>query len=209
MMENKTIDLLFDLGGVIMDIEKERCILALKKLGMERPEEFLGDYGQKGPFLELEEGKLSPADFHAALRAYLPNGVTDSEIDNAFNDFLVGIPVERLRRLEELHKQHRIFMLSNTNPIMWNSKIAAEFQKDGHDRDFYFDGCLTSFDVKCCKPAAPIFEEAVRRFGLQPETTLFFDDSKDNCQAAAGLGFKTAWVRPGSEFMDYLSSSGK
>ena len=137
-----------------MNIEKERCVRSLKKLGMEHPEEFLGDYGQKGPFLALEEGKLTPAGFREALREYLPAGVTDEQIDDAFNDFLVGIPVERLKELEKLHRNHRIFLLSNTNKIMWDSKIAEEFRKDGHDREYYFDGCVTSFDVKCCKPCS-------------------------------------------------------
>ena len=71
-----------------MNIEKERCVRSLKKLGMEHPEEFLGDYGQKGPFLALEEGKLTPAGFREALREYLPAGVTDEQIDDAFNDSL-------------------------------------------------------------------------------------------------------------------------
>lgn len=208
-MEKQKPDLLFDLGGVIMDIEKERCVRALRALGMERPEDFLGDYGQKGPFLELEEGKITPDGFHEALRRYLPQGVTDEAIDAAFNDFLVGIPASRLRSLEELHRTYRIFMLSNTNAIMWNSKIAAEFRKEGHDRDYYFDGCLTSFEAGCCKPEAHIFEEACRRFGLEPSSTLFFDDSEENCKAAAALGFQTAWVRPGTEFTDYTPSAGK
>ncbi len=208
-MEKQNIDLLFDLGGVIMNIEKERCVRSLKKLGMEHPEEFLGDYGQKGPFLALEEGKLTPAGFREALREYLPAGVTDEQIDDAFNDFLVGIPVERLKELEKLHRNHRIFLLSNTNKIMWDSKIAEEFRKDGHDREYYFDGCVTSFDVKCCKPEAAIFEEAAGRFGLTPAATLFFDDSRENCEAAAELGFRTAWVRPGTEFTDYLPATEK
>ena len=197
-MKKQNIDLLFDLGGVIMNIEKERCVRSLKKLGMEHPEEFLGDYGQKGPFLALEEGKLTPAGFREALREYLPAGVTDEQIDDAFNDFLVGIPVERLKELEKLHRNHRIFLLSNTNKIMWDSKIAEEFGR-----------VLASFDVKCCKPEAAIFEEAAGRFGLTPATTLFFDDSRENCEAAAELGFRTAWVRPGTEFTDYLPAPEK
>ena len=189
-----------------MDIKRENCVASMRRLGMQHPEEFLGDYGQKGPFLLLEKGEITPEEFRAQLRPYLREGVTDNEIDAAFNDFLVGIPTERLRRLEELHRDHRVYMLSNTNKIMWDSKIAEEFRKDGHDRDYYFDGCVTSFAVKSYKPEAEIFRQVLDRFGLKPEETVFFDDSEANCDAAAALGFQTIWVYPGAEFYDLLPS---
>lgn len=185
-----------------MDIKRENCVESMRRLGMEHPEEFLGDYGQKGPFLALEKGEITPEEFHSQLRPYLREGVTDAEIDAAFNDFLIGIPVERLRRLELLHRDHAIYMLSNTNKIMWDSKIADEFRKDGHDRDYYFDGCVTSFDVKCYKPDPAIFEETLRKFGLTAGEVVFFDDSRENCEAAGRLGFKTVWVAPGKEFYE-------
>ena len=99
-------------------------------------------------------------------------------------------------------------MLSNTNKIMWDSKIADEFRKDGHDRDYYFDGCVASFAVKSYKPDAKIFMAALDRFGLTPEETIFFDDSKANCDAAAALGFQTVWVCPGAEFYNLLPGRG-
>lgn len=202
--ELKKPTLLFDLGGVIMDIERENCVASLRRLGMAHPEEFLGDYGQKGPFLLLEKGEITPEEFRDLLRPHLREGVTDGEIDAALNDFLVGIPVERLRQLEELHRDHRIYMLSNTNKIMWESKIADEFRKDGHDRDYYFDGCVASFAVKSYKPDEQIFREALRRFDLQAGDVVFFDDSKANCEAAEKLGFRSVWVSPGSEFHELI-----
>lgn len=187
-----------------MDIEKERCIESLRKLGMEHPEEFLGDYGQKGPFLQLEKGEITPAEFRDTLRPCLRPGVTDAEIDSAFCDFLIGIPVSRLRQLEDLHRTHRIYMLSNTNKIMWDSKIADEFRKDDHDRDYYFDGCVASFAVKSYKPDEKIFREVLDRYSLRPDEVIFFDDSKENCDAAAKLGLRAVWVTPGKEFYDLI-----
>jgi len=204
MTTNDKPVLLFDLGGVIMDIERENCAASLRRLGMENPGEFLGDYGQKGPFLALEKGEITPGEFRDQLREHLREGVTDAEIDAAFNDFLVGIPVGRLRHLEELHRHHRVYMLSNTNKIMWDSKIAEEFRKDGHDRDYYFDGCVASFAVKSYKPDEKIFREVLDRFNLKAGDVIFFDDSKANCEAAARMGFRSVWVSPGSEFFDLI-----
>ncbi len=193
-------NLLFDLGGVIMDIRRENCIRSFQRLGMAHPEDLLGEYVQKGPFALIEEGRMTPAEWREEMRRYLPAQVSDEDIDKAFLDFLVGIPVERLRSLEELHKRFNIYMLSNTNPIMWNSRISEEFRKDGHDRDYYFDGCLTSFDAKVMKPDAEIFRQACEKFGIRPEETFFLDDSQANVEAARRLGFHAAVVEPGTEF---------
>ena len=61
-------NLLFDLGGVIMDIERERCVEALTRLGMEGADEMLGLYVQSGPFLKLEEGLISESEFCDEVR---------------------------------------------------------------------------------------------------------------------------------------------
>lgn len=196
--------LLFDLGGVIMDIRRERCVEAFRAIGMPDPEAFLGDFSQKGPFLKLEEGAISPAEFRDEIRKLIPVTVTDEQIDWALLRFLIGIPEERLRQLEQLHRHYPIYMLSNTNPIMWEQFIVREFDKDGHDLPYYFDGCVTSFDVKCCKPRPEIFLEAARRFNLEPAETLFLDDSASNCRAASELGFKTAHVTQDSGFIDLI-----
>ena len=120
---NDQLTLLFDLGGVIMDIRRDNAVEALRALGMADADDFLGEYGQKGPFLTLEKGEITPGEFRDELRPMLRPGVSDAEIDAAFNRFLTGIPLERLRALERLHATHSIYMLSNTNPIMWHSRI--------------------------------------------------------------------------------------
>lgn len=195
-----TKNLLFDLGGVIMEIRRQRCVDAFKRLGMADPDSLLGEYVQKGPFKLIEEGAISAPEWRLEMRKWLPEGVTDSQIDEAFIEFLVGIPVERLRHLEQLHKRFAIYMLSNTNPVMWDSKIADEFTHDGRNREFYFDGILTSFEAKVMKPDPGIFKIAIEKFGIVPEETIFLDDSQANLDSAARLGFKTALVEPGTEF---------
>lgn len=189
-------NLMFDLGGVIMEIDRMQAVRALQALGMRDVDKMLGDYGQTGPFLQLEKGEISPEEFHQEIHKLMPAGVTDDQIDEAFEKFLVGIPVERLRKLEELHKDYNIYLLSNTNKIMWDGFIADEFRKDGHDMSYYFDGTVASFEARAYKPDAEIFRIAERRFGIKPEETIFFDDSKANCEAAAKLGFRTEWIGP-------------
>ena len=208
-------NLLFDLGGVIMDIRRENCVKAFQELGMSDIGEFLGDYGQKGAFKLLEEGALTPGEFRAEIMKSCPVGTTGSQIDDAFNQFLVGIPAYRLEALAGLRRRFGVYLLSNTNKIMWDSRIAEEFRKiPGREMDSYFDGTVTSFEARALKPSAEIFGYAVRKLGIVPEETLFLDDSQENIRAAVALGFHGAVV-PASGDVDvfdvinrYLSSAG-
>ena len=199
-------NLLFDLGGVIMDIRRLNCVASFERLGMKDADSFLGEYSQKGPFLQLEEGAISEAEFRTAVRQFIDGEVSDEQIDSAFCDFLVGIPKYRLEQLRELKKQYGIYMLSNTNSIMWHSRIAEDFRQEGLKREDYFDGIVTSFEARSIKPDAKIFHTVVEKLGIKPEETLFLDDSQKNLDAAAELGFQTLLVTPGSEFFELLNA---
>lgn len=203
-MDKKIKNLIFDLGGVIIDIKRENCIAALKELGMADADKFLGDYIQKGPFLQLENGTITAAQFRDELRRHIPHPVTDAQIDEALGKFLIGIPVSRLRMLEELHKHYRLYILSNTNPIMWDQGIKQFFESDGHNREYYFDGEVASFKAGCVKPDKEIFRYAIDHLGIDPAESLFFDDSTDNTHAAEALGFNTIHVAPGKEITDLV-----
>ena len=198
-------NLLFDLGGVIMDLDRDRCVRAFERLGMKDADDFLGVYGQKGAFLALESGKIDADEFHRQVRPMIDRPeVSDEEIDNAFNEFLVGIPVTRLEALRALRKYYKIYLLSNTNPIMINSRIAEEFRKEGFEMADYFDGIFTSYEAGCCKPGKEIFDYTEREGHIKPDETLFFDDSQANVDAARSYGFNAVLVKPGDEFKNLL-----
>ena len=198
-------NLLFDLGGVIIDIKRQDCVDAFEAIGLKNADSYFGLYSQEGIFKAIEDGSLDVNGFHRAMHEKLPADVTDSQIDDAFQRFITGIPVRRLEALRHLRdKGFRLYLLSNTNPVMWNDIIAKEFRKEGREREDYFDGIVTSFTAKALKPSPEIFEYTCRTLGIRPEETLFFDDSAANTRAAAALGFATATVEPGTEFTDYL-----
>lgn len=199
-------NLLFDQGGVIVDLDRNRCLSSLKALGMEHPEQMIGLYLQSGPFQALEAGQLSVDEFHEAVMPYFPAGVTTEQIDAAFSSFIVGIPEHRLRALRALKRHYRTFILSNTNPIMFNGVLAREFGREGLDVHAYFDGITVSYEAGYNKPARGIFDYAVATMHIVPEETLFLDDAQENLDAAAALGFHTLLVEPDSEFMQLIEA---
>lgn len=199
-------NLLFDLGGVIIDIERNNCVLAFERLGLPDANSFFGDYVQKGAFAALESGEISAEAFRAELRRLIGHHVSDAEIDHAFCQFLTGLPVSRLQALRKLRKHYGVYVLSNTNPIMWNSRIRELFEQEGLRREDYFDGIVTSFEAKAMKPDAGIFNYTASHLGINPAETLFLDDSEANIAAAEALGWRGAHVPPHTEFSTILNT---
>ena len=199
-------NLLFDLGGVIVDIDRDRCVKAYTEAGMPDADEMLGVYKQSGIFLQLEEGKVTPQQFRDEMRKHFVSNVSDAVIDDCFKQFLLGIPVQRLRALEQLRKKYRVYLVSNTNAIMFETTIRDFFKADGHSLEYYVDGYVVSYEELCCKPDERIFRRCVEKFGIKSEDTLFFDDGLVNCEAAGRLGFATHNVKPGTEFIDYFNN---
>lgn len=194
--------LLFDLGGVIMNIERESAVKAFNALGMADADSFFDPYEQRGSFGLLEAGQITPSRFRDDVRPSFRPGVTDAEIDRALCEFLRGIPAERLNRLAELRRRgHKVYMLSNTNEIMWKEYILPEFRKLGGALEDYFDGTVTSFEAGVCKPDERIYRYAVEKLGLNPAETTFFDDGPANVEAARSLGFRAVHITDSNDML--------
>ena len=198
MKNIKTI--IFDLGGVLMDLDKQRCIGAFEDLGFSDITEYLGEYEQKGMFMDLEDGTISATEFRDEVRKHIGEAITDQQIDEAFNRFLVGIPEQKLTLLHQLHKYYRLFMLSNTNPIMFESRIPELFRIQGLNIPDYFDKLYLSYQLGVTKPSPKIFEKIIADSGILPQETLFLDDSQKNIDAARKFGFQTYLVAPREDF---------
>ena len=193
-------NIIFDLGGVVIDLQRQKAIDALANLGLEEAASLLGEYAQKGPFLMLETGEITSSEIFDILLPQCKEGTKCSDIRDAFEEFLRDLPVERLKMLESLRKKgYKLYVLSNTNPIMFHHWIDEAFRKDGKSINDYFDGVVVSFQEKTCKPDPQIFRNVVERFGLKPEETLMLDDSEANVKAAESIGLKAKRITPEGE----------
>lgn len=203
-MKKEYTTIIFDLGGVIINLKKQNCIDAFKALGYNSIENMLGEYKQGGEFLALEEGRLSPDEWRNNVRKNIASPVTDKQIDDAFNAFLVNIPVEKLQMLRLLKTKYRIVMLSNTNKVMFESKIPELFNIEGLTMEDYFDDFFLSYKMGMSKPSPEIFIKLAEELGIEPCDALFIDDSQANVDAASKLGFQTMCVEPYTDFSKKL-----
>lgn len=182
-------NVIIDLGGVVIDLDRERCVRAFERLGIEGVDSMLGLYRQEEPFLSVENGSISSACFYDRLRALSGREISDTEFEKAFDEFLLALPVERLRKLREMREAGlRLYMISNTNAIMYDGWIKKAFMQEGLKVGDYFDGIITSFAEGYCKPDPGLFEILLRRYNLNAEECVLLDDSEANCGAARSLG---------------------
>lgn len=199
-MINGIKTIIFDMGGVLINLNKQACIDAYKTLGYDGVENLIGNYSQEGAFLQLESGQISPEKFRDIIRQEIKKPVTDKQIDDAFIAFLVDMPEYTLDMLLQLKKHYQIFMLSNTNGIIMDFVRQNIFNKQGLTINDYFDRLFLSYEMGMVKPNPAIFEKIITETGINPSEALFLDDSEKNTETAEKLGFKTFVVTQGQDY---------
>ena len=200
---NKQIkNIIFDWGGVLIDLNLEGCISAFEQAGAVNVRNLLTGTNELGFFRDYECGNISTPEFRAAIRKYISQPLTDEETDRMWNMELLTIPEEKLHLLAELSKSYRLFLLSNTNELHWKYGSRQAFCHNGKDYKTYFERIFLSYRMHLSKPDPAIFQVALQEAELQPEETLFIDDAEVNCQAAASTGIQVAHYAPGTDLGD-------
>ena len=202
-------NIIFDLGGVILNIDFDRAADAFRNLGLKDFEQLYSKAVQSDLFDMLEKGKIKEQDFRQEMRKLSGIKMSDAEIDAAWNALLLDFPPARLQLLQDLKKHYRTFLLSNTNRIhadSYNQDLRENHSIDGLEA--LFEKVYYSHDIGLRKPAADSFELVLRDAGLQAAETLFIDDSLPNIEAAGQLGMQTLYIdlNKGAELTDYFTN---
>lgn len=198
--------IIFDLGGVIIDIEPALTHEAFIKLGKPDVDQSFTKTTVKGVFHDFEVGAFSRQDFLNLLGQEIGNaGIKPDDIENAWNALLGDIHPARVELVKRLKESHRTFVLSNTNEIHidWiNQYLSRNFGVNSLDP--WFERVYFSHDLKMRKPGVEIYKEVLRREGLRAETTLFIDDNLDNLEGARMAGLEV--LHADREILDILKS---
>lgn len=190
----KTI--MFDLGGVIVPLDMQEATRRFSALGVDT-DKWLDPYGQKGIFLELENGTIGKEEFLEKLRALTGRPVTHEEAAHAWVGFVKPTTKERMDIVKELRRKgHRVVIASNTNPYMMEHMHGPDFY-EGRPIDDFFDRIYASCDMKAYKPEAKFFTTILREEGIRPEEAVFIDDSRKNADGAEAVGIRGIWAPDG------------
>ena len=183
-------NIIFDWGGVLIHLDKHRCVEAFAEFGVIVGDDVINPYGQRTDLKDFELGLMSVDEFHDTVRRVYGAQLTDEQIDYAWNALLAGIPDYKLDTLLELKQRYRLYLLSNTNAVHWEEG-RKQFDYRGHRAEDFFDQIFLSNELHELKPSPEIFRKVAQLAGIEPEETLFVDDLQASCDAAAVLGFHT------------------
>lgn len=201
--------LLFDFGGVLVDLRREDCVQRFARLGFDITP-YLGAYAQQGFVGQLENGDLTQEQFcqHIRQQAGRPE-LTDEEIVGAWNAYIPHIPTERLDMLRRIARHYRLCLLSNTNAIHWQLAERQLFRHpDAGDLLTLFAQKFLSFRLHMQKPSPRIYRHVLSQLSCAPAEALFLDDSPTNVQAAQAAGLPARLAPAGGQWLSYFTDDG-
>lgn len=185
-------NIIFDLGGVLLNIDYYKTKNSFLELGFSNFDEMYTQYSADTLFSDLETGKISNDDFLERLVKAAEGKINSDQIRKAWNAMLLDFRVPSLDFLEELSKNYRLYLLSNTNAIHIEAFKEIFTRETGKPSlDAYFTKAYYSNLVGFRKPNEDIFEFILKDAGINATETLFIDDSYNNIEAAKKLGFRT------------------
>lgn len=193
----KIENIIFDLGGVLLEIDYNLTRKAFENLGLVKFDEMYSQATADKLFQNLETGKISEDEFYKEFNRCSGLHLSEKEINKAWNAMLLSFREHSLNYLETLKSRFKIFLLSNTNNIHLNCFYQIYHQKK-RSKSFeqLFDKVFYSFEIGLRKPDVDCYEWVINDLQVDPRTTLFIDDSINNIYGAQKAGLQTLLLTP-------------
>ena len=191
--------IVFDLGGVLIDLDFDRCVRAFREiLGYEKITEILDLSHQKGIYGDMEAGLITEVEFRAEVLRESRPGCVPADVDRAMAGLLVGMDPRKARLLERLARDYAVYGLTNNNEISV-ARMHEIFEENGLDWRHVFRKEFISCRMKLMKPDREIFDAAAAEIGFPPEEILFVDDSQKNVDGARAAGWQAVLYEQGTD----------
>lgn len=205
---SKIKNIVFDLGGIVFEIDKNRAIKHFEEIGFGDAKSYLDAFTQVGIFGQLEAGEITAEEFRAKLSELAGKEMTLDDCLYGWTGYYKQMHLYTLDAIQELRRKgYRVSLLSNTNPYMMQWARSKDFDGNGNPVDYYFDRLYLSYECKVMKPDARIFEIMLEGENAKPEETIFIDDSPHNVKAAAALGIHTLQPGNGEDWREMLNEA--
>lgn len=199
-------NIIFDLGGVILNIDYLLTIDAFKRLGINQYDKLYTQAQQIDLFDNIEKGEITAQQFRNELKKLADKALTDQEINFAWNAMLLDLPKERLDLLSGLKDKYRTFLLSNTNEIHLEAYFAELKRVHGYKNlSPFFEDEFYSHEIGLRKPDQEIFRFVLEQKELMAEETLFIDDSIQHIEGAKKAGINAYHLTNGETILDFLT----
>jgi glucose-1-phosphatase len=174
--------IIFDIGRVLIRVDISRAMDGLASGLSLTPQEVWSAIEKDPHWLDWQEGRISPRDWHLHLTKRLGASLTFEQFSEVWNRALDPNPIHSESFLEKLSKHYRLALLSNTDPIhMSNAEARFPFFR-------FFPIRIYSYRVGASKPDPLIYREALKASKVRAEDAVYIDDVAAYAEAAQRLG---------------------
>ncbi len=199
-------NIIFDFGGVIIDIDPNAVVNNLKDNGFTdfqrlKEPEFVNILNQ------FEKGIIRAETFRKKVCSFLNMPLNKNKFDDIWNSMLYDIPERRINLIKNLKPNYHVYLMSNSNEIHYDMFVRDLQLRFGYrEFDNLFDKSFFSFDLHLMKPDPDVFTYIFDHYDLKPEETLFIDDTPENILSAQKMGMLTYHLLRGSRVVNLFEN---
>ena len=182
MAQAKFRAIIFDIGRVLIRVDVPRAMDGLASGLSLTPKEVWSAIEKDPHWLDWQEGRISPRDWHLHITKRLGASLTFDQFTEVWNRALDPNPIHSEAFLEKLSKNYRLALLSNTDPIhMSNEEARFPFFR-------FFPMRIYSYRVGASKPNPVIYRKALQACKVRAGEAVYIDDVAAYAEAAQRLG---------------------
>ncbi|MEG1621801.1 MAG: HAD family phosphatase [Alistipes sp.] len=198
-------NIVFDFGGVLIDLHRDRCVAAFEHIGYPQAAAMLDLYHPSDLFNQLEKGTINTQNVCDHIRHQTGKAISNEAICAAYTAFIGEIPINKLRAIRALREAgFATYALSNINEIVTPFIFDVLFRADGLTVNDYFIHTFLSYEMKLLKPDPAIFHQMLAESKMIPAETLFLDDSEKNVLVASEIGIQVYMPQAKEDFTPLL-----
>jgi putative hydrolase of the HAD superfamily len=182
--------LLFDLGGVVIDIDFDRVFAHWAAAAGTRLETIRARFAFDTFYARHERGEIEASAYFAALRRSLGLNLSDAQFVAGWSDLYVGETPGVGALLYRLQDRIPLYAFTNSNPThqrVWAKNYATILRCFRH--------VFVSSDLGMRKPEPEAFAAIADAIGVRLPRILFFDDTLENVLSARAIGMPAVHVR--------------
>ena len=195
-------NIIFDLGGVILNIDLRKTQDAFTALGVKNIDEVFRMGHVDSFFKSYETGAIDDAAFIASVQNLAGIKLAPEIVVEAWNALLIDFPPERINFLKKMRSKYRLFLLSNTSALHHTRFQEIFNQEFGGSLDDLFEKAYYSHVIKIHKPDIASYQLIIDENRLDPGETLFIDDSAANVEGAERAGLMGICLVPGKTILE-------
>ncbi len=190
--------LMFDLGNLLVRLNPITDLWP-EIVNRTELEQLAGRWSRSRAVRDYESGIVRDMDeFRHQARCELDISVDDDAFDRIFGQMIGELFEETIPLLTALKPYYRLMILSNTSPFHWARC------RDNQGLGAFFERVYISCEMGVMKPDPLIYNLVLRDLRVMPQNIVFFDDRKENVDAASKIGFKAIQTFGGNPLINDL-----